>query len=60
MPGDLYLEPSIRDLCARPDADATFERIAAGMPTEHPEPELVATLTALAVLRARHAAERLG
>lgn len=58
VPPALYPEPTVRELCARPDAEETFARIAGGLPADHPEPELTATLTALVVLRARAAVER--
>lgn len=60
VPAAVFPEPTVRELCARPDAEETFERIARELPADHPEPELTATLTALAVLRARQASERKG
>jgi hypothetical protein len=47
-------EPSVRDLVARADAETTFAHIAEVLGSD----ELHVTLTALAVLRARDAAER--
>lgn len=49
---------TIRELLDRPDAAATVARITDVVSVDAPEPELVVTLTALAVLRARAAAER--
>lgn len=51
---------SVRELLDRPDALATIERITDVVSVDAPDPELVVTLTALAVLRARAAAERSG
>lgn len=51
---------SVRELLDRPDALATIERITEVVSPDAPDPELVVTLTALAVLRARAAAERSG
>lgn len=55
VPAGLYSEPTVRELCARDDAEETFARVARDCGDE-----LVATLTALVVLRARAAAEQLG
>lgn len=49
---------SVRELLDRPDALETVERITRVVPADAPDPEIVVTLTALAVLRARAAAER--
>jgi len=51
---------TVRDLLTRDDADETFARIARVIPPDSPDPELVVTLTALAVLRGRAAAEKKG
>ena len=50
---------TVEELLARPDADETFERLASTL-GEHalPDGEIVVTLTGIAVLRARAAAER--
>jgi hypothetical protein len=54
VPQALYPEPTVRELTARPDAEETFARVARCC-----DDELVATLTSLAVLSKRAAAERL-
>lgn len=49
---------AVDELLARPDAEATFARVAGAVDVTSPaDAELVVTLTALAVLRARAAAE---
>lgn len=53
-------DPTVRELLARPDAEETFERIAGALPADFREIELTVVLTALAVLRGRQAAERVG
>jgi hypothetical protein len=54
-PGDI---PDVIELLGRPDAKATVERLRDVVAPEAPDPELVVTLTALAVLRSRAAFER--
>jgi len=49
---------TVDELLARPDAEATFQRVAGAVDVSSPaDAELVVTLTALAVLRVRAAAE---
>jgi len=49
---------NVDDLLARPDAEATFARVAGAVDVASPaDASIVVSLTALAVLRARAAAE---
>lgn len=50
---------TVEELLARPDAESTFARVAGAVTMPSPvDADLVVTLTAIAVLRARAAAER--